>query len=106
MGTGPREPHAQHTPTAHVACHHRFCRRNAASVEQTVDLNSFAPPPRPPRARTDNVMPLLVLQEFIKRFPKTDHPAAFGQHVNADITSLIEETSALLGTMVSLFTIL
>lgn len=44
----------------------------------------------------------LLLQEFIKRFPKTDHPAAFGQHVNADITSLIEETNALLGTMVSI----
>lgn len=42
----------------------------------------------------------LLCQEFIKRFPKTDHPAAFGQHVNADITSLIEETNALLGTMV------
>eukprot|EP00752_Nemacystus_decipiens_P009956 g8879.t1 len=41
-------------------------------------------------------------KEFIKRFPKTDHPAAFGQHVNADITSLIEDTNALLGTMVSL----
>lgn len=40
------------------------------------------------------------MKEFIKRFPKTDHPAAFGQHVNADITSLIEETNALLGTMV------
>lgn len=43
----------------------------------------------------------LLVKEFIKRFPKTDHPAAFGQHVNADITSLIEETNALLGTMVS-----
>lgn len=43
----------------------------------------------------------LFVKEFIKRFPKTDHPAAFGQHVNADITSLIEETNALLGTMVS-----
>lgn len=41
------------------------------------------------------------IQEFIKRLPKTDHPASFGQHVNADITSLIDDTNALLGTMVS-----
>lgn len=49
----------------------------------------------------DDSLVMMVWQEFIKRFPKTDHPAAFGQHVNADITSLIEETNALLGTMVS-----
>ena len=48
-----------------------------------------------------SLLTAVFLQEFIKRFPKTDHPAAFGQHVNADITSLIEETNALLGTMVS-----
>lgn len=43
---------------------------------------------------------LFLYQEFIKRFPKTDHPAAFGQHVNADINSLLEDSGALLTTMV------
>ncbi|CAM9828576.1 unnamed protein product [Chrysoparadoxa australica] len=41
-------------------------------------------------------------KEAIKAFPKTDHPAAFGQHPNADIASLIEDTGNLLDTLISL----
>lgn len=52
-----------------------------------------------PRILSLRTLPL-IWQEFIKRLPKTDHPAAFGQHVNADITSLIDDAHALLGTMV------
>ena len=63
--------------------------------------STLCSPSPPPLLRSVFLLFLAVFfQEFIKRFPKTDHPAAFGQHVNADITSLIEETNALLGTMV------
>lgn len=67
-------------------------RRRSGAVRDAP--SSFQPHLLPPNA--------LGVQEFIKRLPKTDHPAAFGQHVNADITSLIDDTNALLGTMVSL----
>lgn len=34
--------------------------------------------------------------------PNMDHPEAFGQHPNADITSLIQETRMLFETLLSL----
>lgn len=34
--------------------------------------------------------------------PNMDHPEAFGQHPNADITSLIQETRLLFETLLSL----
>lgn len=41
-------------------------------------------------------------KEFIKTMPQTDHPAAFGQHPNADISSQIEDTADLLNTILAL----
>jgi dynein heavy chain len=38
----------------------------------------------------------------IKTFPQLDDALAFGQHANADIASQIEDSSTLLGTIVSL----
>ena len=41
-------------------------------------------------------------KDYIKTLPSSDHPAAFGQHPNADISSQIEDTADLLGTIISL----
>lgn len=41
-------------------------------------------------------------KEFIKTMPQTDHPGAFGQHPNADISSQIEDTADLLNTILAL----
>jgi len=38
----------------------------------------------------------------IREFPQDDHPAAFGQHPNADISSQIDDTNTLLSTIISL----
>ena len=40
--------------------------------------------------------------DYITSLPNTDPPGAFGQHPNAEISSLISETTNLLGTLVSL----
>ena len=42
------------------------------------------------------------LQEYVNQLPGMDHPEAFGQHPNADISSQIRETKALFGTLLSL----
>ena len=41
-------------------------------------------------------------KEFIKTLPQSDHPGAFGQHPNADISSQIEDTADLLNTIIAL----
>ena len=41
-------------------------------------------------------------KDFIRSMPASDHPAAFGQHPNADISSQIEESNELIQTLVSL----
>ena len=41
-------------------------------------------------------------KQFVRSMPQNDHPAAFGQHPNADISSQIEDTSECLDTLVSL----
>jgi dynein heavy chain len=41
-------------------------------------------------------------KEYIATLPQTDHPAAFGQHPNADIQSAIQDTNDLLATVISL----
>ena len=41
-------------------------------------------------------------RDFIMVLPTTDRPEAFGQHPNADITSLIIETRDMFGTLMSL----
>ena len=41
-------------------------------------------------------------KDYIRSLPQSDHPAAFGQHPNADISSQIEDTNGLLGTIISL----
>ena len=41
-------------------------------------------------------------KEVIKNFPQSDAALAFGQHANADISSQIEDSNSLLGTIVSL----
>uniref|UniRef100_A0A7S3G9X5 Dynein heavy chain n=1 Tax=Palpitomonas bilix TaxID=652834 RepID=A0A7S3G9X5_9EUKA len=41
-------------------------------------------------------------KSFVVGLPSTDHPEAFGQHPNADIASQIQETSAMLDTLLSL----
>jgi dynein heavy chain len=40
--------------------------------------------------------------QFVMRMPASDPPDAFGQHPNADISSLIQESNALLATTLSL----
>ena len=46
--------------------------------------------------------PLSSYKEYISMLPNMDHPEAFGQHPNADITSLIQETRLLFETLLSL----
>ena len=41
-------------------------------------------------------------KEYISMLPNMDHPEAFGQHPNADITSQIQETRLLFETLLSL----
>lgn len=41
-------------------------------------------------------------RDFITVLPNTDRPEAFGQHPNADITSLINETKSMFDTLMSL----
>ncbi|XP_024940642.1 dynein heavy chain 2, axonemal [Cephus cinctus] len=41
-------------------------------------------------------------RDFITMLPNTDRPEAFGQHPNADITSLITETRSMFQTLMSL----
>ena len=45
---------------------------------------------------------LQACKEAIKNFPQSDAALAFGQHENADISSQIEDSNQLLGTIVSL----
>ena len=46
--------------------------------------------------------PLSSYKEYVSMLPNIDHPEAFGQHPNADITSQIQETRLLFGTLLSL----
>ncbi|CAH1780767.1 unnamed protein product [Owenia fusiformis] len=46
--------------------------------------------------------PLSAYIEYITMLPNIDHPEAFGQHPNADITSQIQETRMLFETLLSL----
>jgi len=41
-------------------------------------------------------------KEFIRGFPQTDHPLAFGQHSNSDMAASIEDANTLIDTLVSL----
>ena len=41
-------------------------------------------------------------KEYISMLPNMDHPEAFGQHPNADITSQITETRMVFGTLLGL----
>jgi dynein heavy chain, axonemal len=41
-------------------------------------------------------------KDFIRSMPANDHPAAFGQHPNADISSQIDDANALIEVLVSL----
>ena len=41
-------------------------------------------------------------KEHIRSFPATDQPSAFGQHLNADISSQIDDANTLIGTLVGL----
>ncbi|CAH8605767.1 unnamed protein product [Dicrocoelium dendriticum] len=45
---------------------------------------------------------LNAYREFASMLPQMDHPEAFGQHPNADITSQIQESRMLLDTLLSL----
>ncbi|KAK7102408.1 hypothetical protein V1264_020630 [Littorina saxatilis] len=45
---------------------------------------------------------LASYKEYVSMLPNTDHPEAFGQHPNADITSLIQETRMMFSTLLSL----
>ena len=46
--------------------------------------------------------PLSSYKEYISMLPNLDHPEAFGQHPNADITSQIQETRMMFDTLLSL----
>jgi dynein heavy chain len=45
---------------------------------------------------------LASYKDVISYLPKTDHAEAFGQHPNADIVSMMEDATSLLGTMAAL----
>ena len=45
---------------------------------------------------------LFSYKEYVSMLPNMDHPEAFGQHPNADITSQIQETRMLFETLLSL----
>jgi dynein heavy chain len=45
---------------------------------------------------------LQYYKDFIKNFPLNDHPLAFGQHPNADISSQIDDANTLIEVLVSL----
>ena len=44
---------------------------------------------------------LKVYKDFINSIPSTDHPEAFGQNPNADVTSQIEESKTLFDTLLT-----
>lgn len=44
---------------------------------------------------------LKLYKDFINSMPSTDHPEAFGQHPNADVTSQIEESKTLFDTLLT-----
>lgn len=46
--------------------------------------------------------PLSAYKEYVSMLPGMDHPEAFGQHPNADITSQIQETRRMFETLLSL----
>lgn len=46
--------------------------------------------------------PLSSYKEYVSMLPNMDHPEAFGQHPNADITSQIQETRLLFDILLSL----
>lgn len=46
--------------------------------------------------------PLSSYKEYVSMLPNIDHPEAFGQHPNADITSQIQETRMMFDTLLSL----
>ena len=46
--------------------------------------------------------PLSSYKEYISMLPNMDHPEAFGQHPNADITSQIQETRMTFDTLLGL----
>jgi len=46
--------------------------------------------------------PLSSYKEYISMLPTMDHPEAFGQHPNADITSQIQETRMMFEVLLSL----
>ncbi|CAL1538804.1 unnamed protein product [Lymnaea stagnalis] len=46
--------------------------------------------------------PLSSYKEYVSMLPNVDHPEAFGQHPNADISSQIQETRLLFDTLLSL----
>uniref|UniRef100_A0A1I8HFN9 AAA domain-containing protein n=1 Tax=Macrostomum lignano TaxID=282301 RepID=A0A1I8HFN9_9PLAT len=45
---------------------------------------------------------LASYREYVSMLPNIDHPEAFGQHPNADISSQIQETRLFFGTLLSL----
>ena len=46
--------------------------------------------------------PLSSYKEYVSMLPNIDHPEAFGQHPNADITSQIQETRMMFDTLLGL----
>lgn len=46
--------------------------------------------------------PLQDFADYVAQLPNMDPPEAFGQHPNADISSMIREATGMLGTLVSL----
>lgn len=41
-------------------------------------------------------------KEFIRSMPQSDHPLAFGQHANSDMTASIDDANTMIDTLVSL----
>ena len=74
---------------------------NQFICDETISLDNF-PLSELNEYTVPNDGDLASYKGVIGGFPNNDHPAAFGQHPNADISSQIEDTNDLLNTIISL----
>ena len=71
------------------------------TIDPQTDFNLAPQMPDSPYV-IPNDADLTGCKDAIKNFPQSDAAASFGQHANADISSQIEDSNTLLGTIVSL----
>lgn len=74
---------------------------NKFYCEESLTVANFALSPLPTYFIPDNG-PLQSFKDYILTLPTTDRPEAFGQHSNAEISYLIEDSKVLLDSLLSL----